>query len=299
MKKVEAEASVRKVEAEVKKVEAEASVRKVEAELEMEYLKTASGRLDSSLEDLARKRLHIMADKARLATPVIQEFSSQISSSPHFLVSPERLENEQLWSSAIVERNVKRGVVPIDNLLDAEIPLKTAVRWLLLHQNTRSTSLQSVKDMRKKRKNDPKKIKDEELPYHPLLLTIYNGACVGQPSIEFLAEEKVDGAREDVRCIINNFRMDPTEVKSDYDCTRDNNISQTDAIDANAEPFGKLLKCVLARCSGENVTRLCTFASRIHCIWLLRIHLDASAKPVEINVAPPFPHKGMFFTSVS
>ena len=87
------------------------------------------------------------------------------------------------------------------------------------------------------------------------------------------------------------MRCDPTEIKSDYHTARVNSSDQGRAIDLNGAPFGKLLKCVLTHCSEANVTRVCSFVSRIHALWFLEIKLGPDACPISIRVFPSFPLK--------
>ena len=137
--------------------------------------------------------------------------------------------------------------------------------------------------MRFKRKQQTKQ-KDEEVLYHSLVVQIYQGATVGQPNVQFRDEEKVGVAREDVRCIIKEQRMDPTEIKSDYHTAQDNSLDQESTLDANREPFGKLLKCILTNCCAPSVVRLCSFVSRIHCLWFIEFKLGPDAAPVSVRV---------------
>ena len=193
-------------------------------------------------------------------------------------------------------------MVPLDVLLDHAPPklLKTALRWLLLHLSERNTTLESLKAMKGNRRASANRKHDQELPYHPLILTLYQAAARGQPEIKFLAEHHVGNAREDIRCIVNEQRMEPTEAKSHYTAAAGNSADhETAAIDANGGPLAKLLKCAMVNCPLPGGHRLCTFISRIECVWLVRFSFGDDGHAVSCEVSPPFPQQGHSFHRAS
>lgn len=212
--------------------------------------------------------------------------------SPVYAVTPVDLENSTLWRTALEVDDIPRTVVSQDQLLSVkEVAFKADIRWLQLHISSRGTGLDDLKQMKAARSNTTKH--DLENVYHPLILHIYRAAALGQAGIDFVQELHQGVAREDIRCIILENRMEPTEAKSHFTgAAGDGESDQQQALDAHREAFGKLLKCTMENCPNPGGTRLCTFVSRIECLWLVEFHFSAEGFVDSCRVAPGFPSPG-------
>lgn len=202
--------------------------------------------------------------------------------------------DEKVWQVCVVNRHIERKIVELDELLQPERCIVSELRWLRLRlTGSREASLDPVKNMRKKRKADSDRNQkhDLERPYHPLILLFYQAAASGQIDLQFLSEDTTpsDNSREDIRCAIRGIIVDPSEAKAIYHC-----IGGRDkyGIDSNALPLGKLLQA----CMDHQLTdtpRLCTFISRIHCLWIVRFEFDDQQQISKVQVSPEFPAHGI------
>jgi hypothetical protein len=224
--------------------------------------------------------------------------------SPMYAVTAGDLTNEKLWEAAVEVDNITRGVVQPDELFSVdEVPLKADIRWLQLHISTRTTPLDKIKAMKATKKN---KKQDRELAYHPLVLVIYEAAALGQTGIAFCEELHKGPAREDIRSLVTGStdptaklapastnRMDPTEIKSQFVVAGGiEPAAQIQALDDNRDAVGKLLRCVMQNCPNPGGTRLCTFISRIHCLWVVEFKFSDEGYLTSCRVTPPFPEDG-------
>jgi hypothetical protein len=82
-----------------------------------------------------------------------------------------------------------------------------------------------------------KKLK-HEVPWHEPLLHIYQAAAAGQDGVSFAEEDMnpSDGAREDIRGLINNIPLAPQEAKAKYYLA----TSSSDGIETNKRGLSKV-----------------------------------------------------------
>ena len=156
-----------------------------------------------------------------------------------------------LWDADVVQQRIPREIVTVDELLQPARALISELRWLQLKllclspANSNRCSLRAIQAMRQQR--DPNQ-RDLELPYHPLLLLFYQAAATGQAELEFLSEDhQLPKPREDIRGMLHGVRQVPQECKAEYVYNPTSIPNSSDAMDANAEPLGKLLQVSYTR----------------------------------------------------
>ncbi len=290
-----AEAEAKKAEAEAKKAEAEA--KKAEAEMDVkntELLMSLNAQLTAATMEPSQKRA--LQEQQQVLTQLKRPKNEPISgfSSPSFQLSSEDMADCILWETAVKQGNVDVQIVEVGELVRATQPLKVYFRWLLLHLESRENTLDELKAM-KQAKHLAQRKHDREVDYHKLILSIYQAAAAGQTGISFEQELQEFKAREDIRCLTGTHgeRSEPTEAKSHYVCAAGNEIQhQKQAVHGNREALGKLLKCVMTWCPNSGGARLCSFVSRIECLWLVEFVFGQDGHLTSCRVAPEFPLQG-------
>jgi len=268
-----------------------------------EEIKSLDDELKSALpeQDRSSKLRHraVLLDQLEAQNKEILRLSNQQQAKRHcssftVTVPGEQVSEVVLWKAEVVDRDVPREIVDVDELLVKSRELIADLRWLQLKLIAGRTSLDAVKIMRANRDRAAGK-RDLEVPYHPLLLLFYEAAARGQIGLQFLAEDHaLPKPREDIRGFINGTRKVPQECKSEcvYNPGPDRRSSQS--IDANAEALGKLLQVCRSACldGGQPCRRLCSFAGRMEYIWFIEFNFTADGRLLRCRVAPFFPCRG-------
>ncbi|CAL8466526.1 g6062 [Coccomyxa elongata] len=216
-------------------------------------------------------------------------------------INTEDCDAAALWRNDIEEREVPCEVATVDSLLGHESTGLRAdlryLRMLLEDPNTLASEIAALISARKARLISQK---DLELPYHPLVVHLFQAASAGQVGLRFERENQSadDASREDVRGMIlvdgSWMRLEPSEIKAfDFPSKPADPVS---GIHANADGFGKILKCAKLCSLGERdspVTTLGVLVSRCQYVWFLELQWQRSEwlewEVQRCRVAPAIP----------
>ncbi|CAL8469124.1 g8665 [Coccomyxa elongata] len=216
-------------------------------------------------------------------------------------INTEDCEAAALWRNDIEGREVPCEVATVDSLLGHESTgLRADLRYLRMLLDDPTTLASEISTLISARKARVIGQKDLELPYHPLVVYLFQAASAGQVGLRFERENQTadDASREDVRGMIlvdgSWMRLEPSEIKAfDFPSKPGDPVS---GIHANADGFGKILKCAKLRSLGAReppVTTLGVLVSRCQYVWFLELQWQRIGWPEwevqSCRVAPGIP----------
>jgi len=209
------------------------------------------------------------------------------------------LEDTKYWVEAVVNRKVARQCLTASLFKD---DLLLAFRWLSLRLEAPTIIMTDVVQERLVREKNRKF--ELEIGYLPHVLSITRAAAAGQEGLTYALEDVTErkprgdqqhAVREDIRCLVQGQRLHPSESNTRVVPAS----SMLDAIDANAEPFGHLLK-VIETHSMQTVqpVQMCLFFANIWAVHRF-VATYENRELSRIDISPPLPFEKHRYTPES